>query len=109
MKILFLTHYFPPEGNAPATRVHAMCSRWVKEGHEVTVITSAPNVPNGVIYDGYKNKLRQVEIIAGIKVIRIWTYIAPNKGTFRRITNYISYMISAIFFGIFENLVYSYI
>src|SRR4051794_23403496 len=42
-RILFLTHYFPPEGNAPASRVHEMCKRWVRDGHEVTVITCAPN------------------------------------------------------------------
>ncbi|MEA2011515.1 MAG: glycosyltransferase family 4 protein [Verrucomicrobiota bacterium] len=102
MNILFLSHYFPPEGNAPATRVHSMCRRWVEAGHKVTVITSAPNVPDGVVYDGYSNKLRQVEEIDGIRVVRVWTSIAPNKGTVRRIANYISYMISAFFFGLFE-------
>jgi colanic acid biosynthesis glycosyl transferase WcaI len=56
MRILFLSHYFPPEGNAPASRVHACARRWVEQGHQVTVITCAPNVPNGVIYPGYKNR-----------------------------------------------------
>ena len=35
MRILFLTHYFHPEGNAPATRVYEMTRRWVKQGFEV--------------------------------------------------------------------------
>lgn len=37
----------------------------------------------------------------GIKVIRVWTYIAPNSGTSKRIINYLSYMISSIVAGIF--------
>ncbi|MDB4419306.1 glycosyltransferase family 4 protein [bacterium] len=102
MKILFLTHYFPPEGNAPASRVYEMAKRWVGAGHEVTVITCAPNVPNGEIYEGYQNKLRQVEQIDGIRVVRVWTYMAANKGAFLRIINFLSYMVSAVVFGIFE-------
>ena len=37
----------------------------------------------------------------GVNVIRIWTYIAPNKGTIRRILNYVSYMISAFLHCLF--------
>ena len=51
MRILFLSHYFAPEGNAPATRVHELTRRWARAGHDVTVITCAPNVPAGVVYD----------------------------------------------------------
>jgi len=69
MRILFLSHYFPPEGNAPATRVFEMCRRWVRAGHHVTVITCAPNVPNGKVYAGYRNRLRQREDVEGIEVI----------------------------------------
>lgn len=101
MRILFFSHYFPPEGNAPASRTYENCKRWVEAGHDVTVVTCAPNCPDGVLYDGYKNRLRQRETIDGIEVVRVWTYIAANKGTFRRILNYISYMVSALFFSMF--------
>lgn len=101
MNILFLTHYYSPEGNAPATRVSALAERWVKAGHEVTVVTCAPNVPNGIVYEGYKNCWTVKETINGVKVIRIWTYIAPNKGTVRRIMNYVSYMVSAFLHCLF--------
>jgi len=99
--ITFFSHYFPPEGNAPASRTYENCKRWVRQGHKVTVITCAPNVPDGVVYDGYKNKLRQRENIDGIHVVRVWTYIAANKGTTQRIINYISYLFSAVFFALF--------
>ena len=101
MKILFLTHYYTPEGNAPASRVSALAKRWVAAGHDVTVITCAPNVPNGIVYPGYRNQWRKTEIIDGVRVIRVWTYIAPNKGTVRRILNFLSYMFSATLQGLF--------
>lgn len=101
MNILFLTHYYAPEGNAPATRVSALAERWVKAGHEVTVVTCAPNVPDGVVYEGYENRWTDIEMMNGVKVIRIWTCIAPNKGVIRRILNYLSYMLSAFLHCIF--------
>lgn len=95
MRILFLTHYFHPEGNAPATRVTELTRRWVARGHDVTVITGVPNVPDGVVYEGYRNRLVQRETLSGVDVLRVWTYLAPNKGAGRRILNYVSYMLSA--------------
>jgi glycosyltransferase involved in cell wall biosynthesis len=102
MRILFLSHYFPPEGNAPATRVAALTSRWAVAGHEVTVITGVPSVPDGVVYPGYRNRwLPQEECHGGVRVIRVWTWLAPNKGTVRRILNYLSFMVSASLRAIF--------
>src|SRR5690606_11286045 len=95
MRILFFCHYFPPEVNAPASRTHENAKRWVKAGHEVTVITCAPNAPRGELFKGYRNRLRSVETADGIRVVRVWSFIAASKGTWRRIVNYLSYMVSA--------------
>lgn len=101
MHILFLTHYFPPEVNAPASRTYEHAVRWVRWGHRVTVITCNPNCPTGILFPGYKNRLRpQREVMEGIEVIRVWTYLAPNAGTVRRIANYLSYMVSAVLAGL---------
>ncbi len=101
MHILFLTDNFPPEVNAPASRTFEHCREWVMRGHNVTVITCAPNFPKGKVYDGYKNKLWQVETLNGIKVIRVWTYITANEGFVRRILDYMSFMLSATFAALF--------
>ncbi len=101
MRVLFLTHYFHPEGNAPGTRVYELCRRWVAMGHDVTVITGVPNVPNGVAYEGYENRWLQRECIDGIETIRVWTYLAPNRGTTRRILNYLTLMFSATLSALF--------
>ncbi|MCX5807659.1 MAG: glycosyltransferase family 4 protein [Proteobacteria bacterium] len=95
MHILFLTHYFPPEVNAPASRTFENARRWVKAGHRVTVLTCVPNHPKGVVYTGYKNRLYQWEEVQGIRVLRVGTYLSPNEGFLKRTANYVSYMISA--------------
>lgn len=95
MHILFLTDNFPPETNAPASRTFEHCREWVKSGHQITVITCAPNFPKGKVYPGYKNKIWQSETMEGIRVIRVLTYITANSGFRRRILDYLSYMISA--------------
>lgn len=101
MRILFLTDNFPPEVNAPANRTYEHCVEWVKAGHELTVITCAPNFPKGKVYPGYKNKLKQTETIDGIKVIRVWTYITANEGFVKRILDYLSFCMMSFFTGLF--------
>ena len=95
MHILFLTHYFTPENNAPAARVHGMAREWARSGHRVTVLTCAPNVPAGVVYEGYENRLCQEEWIDGIRTLRVWTWLAANKGRVRRGLNFLSYLAAA--------------
>lgn len=101
MKILFLTDNFPPEVNAPASRTFEHCREWAKADHDITVVTCAPNYPKGKLLDGYSNKLRQVETIEGIKVVRVWSYIAANQGVARRTLDYLSYMLSSIVASVF--------
>ena len=102
MKILFLTENFPPETNASATRVFERAQYWVKWGHEVTILTSAPNFPGGRLHSGFKNEWRNVSIVNGLRVVRVKTYIAPNEGTLWRTLDFISFMFSAFFVGMFE-------
>ncbi|MCK3685165.1 glycosyltransferase family 4 protein [Maribellus sp. YY47] len=102
MRILFLTDNFPPEVNAPATRTYEHCKEWVKQGVNVTVITCFPNFPQGKVYEGYKNKRIHHEIIDGIKVIRVWSYITANEGFVKRTLDYISFSFSAFWAGLFQ-------
>lgn len=87
--------------NAPANRTYEHCREWVRSGAEVTVITCVPNFPTGRVFNGYKNKLFQKEIIDGITVIRVWSYITANEGTLKRIIDYISYANMAFFASLF--------
>lgn len=96
MRVLFLSHYFPPEVNAPASRTYEHCKQWVQDGHEVTVVTCAPNHPRGIVYDGYRNALFQRTEKDGIQVIRVWTYVTANEGFLKRTLNYLSYLLAAV-------------
>jgi len=95
MRILLFTHYYPPEVNAPASRAHAHCRIWAELGHDVTVVTCAPNHPTGALYPGYRNRMFQTATEDGVRVIRIWTYLAANRGFARRTLSYLSYLVSA--------------
>lgn len=101
MKILFITDNFPPEVNAPASRTYEHCRIWTKNGAEVTVITCAPNFPQGRLHDGYRNRLYQSEIMEGIRVIRVWSYITANAGFAKRVLDYVSFAFTAFVAGLF--------
>lgn len=96
VKVLFLADNFPPETNAPATRTFEHARQWVADGHEVTIVTSAPNFPRGVVFEGYRNRLFQRETLEGIEVVRVWTYMAPNEGFLKRTLDYLSFMTSSV-------------
>lgn len=94
MRILFVTHYFPPEVNAPATRTHEHCREWVALGHEVHVVTCVPSHPTGRPFSAYRRQWYRHESIDGIHVHRVWTYLANNRGVVRRTINYLSFAVS---------------
>ena len=71
MNVLLITENFPLETNAAATRLHEKACYWVRWGHSVTVVTTAPNFPDGILFDGYRNRWRQTEVMDGIRVVRV--------------------------------------
>ncbi|MDH5284335.1 MAG: glycosyltransferase family 4 protein [Gemmatimonadota bacterium] len=102
MRILFFSDHFRPEPSAPAAHVHERAKLWASWGHEVTVLTSAPNFPEGKLYPGYRNRWRGVETMDGIRVVRVKTFIARNEGFVLRILDYLSYCICASLMAWFE-------
>jgi len=99
--ILFLTDNFPPEGNAPATRTYEHSREWVKKGHKVTVITGAPNFPEGKVFNGYTNSWFSSEYLDGIEVRRVKTYITSNEGFIGRVIDFMSFMVTSFVAGFF--------
>lgn len=95
-RILIITQYFPPEVAAGANRAYEHAKHWVKFGAEVTVVTCFPNYPTGNIPKKYKGLKYLEETIDGIRVIRTFTYATPNKGFFKRVLSYFSFMFSSV-------------
>ena len=105
MHILFLTDNFPPEGNALAARTFENAREWIFKGHKVTVITCAPNFPEGKVFEGYKNKWLSKNKVENINVWRVKTYITANEGLVKRTIDFVSFMLSSLFFGLFTRKV----
>ncbi|WP_259960562.1 glycosyltransferase family 4 protein [Tsuneonella litorea] len=102
MRILFFTDNFPPETNAPASRTYEHAVRWVRAGHQVQVITCAPNFPTGKVFPGYRNRFLQRETIDGIEVTRVWTFMSSNSGFTLRLIDYFSFMFMAALIAPFQ-------
>lgn len=101
MLILYLTDNFVPETNSPALRAFEHARVWAREGAEVRVITSVPNFPTGRPLAPYRNR-PQTEILDGVQVTRVWTFMAPNKGVALRSLDFLSFAITSFIAGLFE-------
>jgi glycosyltransferase involved in cell wall biosynthesis len=82
--------------------VYERARYWARWGHSVVVITCAPNFPEGRVYPGYQNRWRHTEILDGIRVVRVKSYITANSGTLRRMLDYLSFLPAAFCAGLFE-------
>jgi glycosyltransferase involved in cell wall biosynthesis len=102
MHVLVVTDNFAPERNAPAIRTFEHCKRWVNAGAQVTVVTSVPNFPTGKVLAPYKNRLVQREIVDGIEIVRVWTYLAPNSAVIRRSLDFASFGVTGFFAGLMQ-------
>lgn len=100
MKVLFLTDNFIPEQNASARRSYEHCRTWVKQGVQVTVVTTVPNFPLGKPQPPYRNRLYARETIDGIEVVRVWSFLAPNEGVVLRALDFASFALTGFFAGL---------
>ena len=100
MHILFLTHYYPPEMGGAAARLHGLARWLVHYGHQVTVITGFPNYPSGIISRPYRGKFRMWEEMDGVDVLRTWVYASSHRSSLGRLSNYFSFVLSAICAGV---------
>ncbi len=97
--ILFISPYYPPESGAASACVGETCTRLAKLGHQVTVLTTIPNYPTGIVPPEYRGHLLQEEIRDGVRVVRVWSWVSPNKSFLHRIKWYLSFAFLAPLFG----------
>jgi len=101
MKIQFLVMCYAPEEVSGAVLVTELAADLARRGHEVTVVAPVPNYPLGVVFPGYRNALYQVEWIDGVRVVRIWSYISPDKAAWKRVLFFGTFCCSAFWGGLF--------
>jgi len=99
MRILVVTHYFPPEIGAPQARLSELARAWAQAGDEVTVLTGMPNHPTGVVPCAYRRRLRVLERVDGYDIVRTWLYATPNEGFIKKTIGHLSFMVTSVLFG----------
>jgi glycosyltransferase involved in cell wall biosynthesis len=100
LKLLFITPYFPPEVGAAQIRIYELALGLVRIGHQVSVLTTFPNYPSGIVAAEWKGKFFWSGIEQGIRIYRIWSYVAPNRGFLKRIISHLSFAISSTIAGL---------
>jgi colanic acid biosynthesis glycosyl transferase WcaI len=98
MRILLLSQYYWPEDQISLE--HELALGLLSKGHQVTVLTAFPHYPKGRVYDGYRGRVFQTEIEAGIKIVRTFVYATPSKNFYQRILNFGSFCISSLIGGL---------
>jgi glycosyltransferase involved in cell wall biosynthesis len=83
--ILIISRYYPPEIAVSGICISEMAKRLVTMGQQVTVLTTAPSYPTGIVPLEYHGHISLNEVLDGVRVIRVWSYTAPNRGFLRRI------------------------
>jgi glycosyltransferase involved in cell wall biosynthesis len=92
-----LTQWFDPE---PFYKGIPFAKELIRVGHKVEILTGFPNYPGGKIYDGYRIRFYQREIISGIPVTRVALYPSHDRSAIKRVLNYLSFAVSATIIGL---------
>ena len=97
MRILYLTHYFQPE---PIFWALPLAKELKRKGHRVEALTGFPNYPGGKMYDGYRVRLLQREVLDGVDVTRVPLYPSHDNSSLKRILCYATLGVSASTIGL---------
>ncbi len=102
MRVMFLAQCYSPEEVSAAVLITELAIDLVRRGHRVTMVTGAPNYPYGRVFEGYKNQIYGIEMLNGVRVVRIWSYISPRRTFWRSILHYGTYSAAAFYGGLFS-------
>ena len=91
MNILIVTSYFYPEN----FRINDLVLELQKKGHNISVLTSIPNYPDGYFFSGYGYKDKRNECYHGINIYRCFTWPRKNSSNINLFLNYFFFILFA--------------
>ena len=98
MRMLVVSQYFAPE----AFRINDLVRHLNARGHHLEVLTGMPNYPKGRFFKGYGPFKKWVDSFEGVRVLRVPIWPRFGGGALHLSLNYLSYVASAIVFGLFR-------
>lgn len=98
MKIWTICQYFKPEVSAPSARLGGFAKYWAQQGHDVSVLSSVPNHPTGIVKDDYAHiKSHEIEVAdEGYRILRHNFYMSRNKGFIKRSYMHLSFALHVL-------------
>lgn len=73
MNVAILTHFYPPEPCAAATRVRSLVDSLTGAGNRVTVITNFASFPNGKVKPADWFRMLQIDDDGPARIVRVFT------------------------------------
>lgn len=108
-RLVFLTQWFEPEATLKGLR---LAKRLTERGFDVEVVTGFPNYPGGKVYEGYRLRPVQREVMEGVAVTRLYLHPSHDRSRIGRVLNYVSFFLSATiyltFFARRADVIYAY-
>jgi colanic acid biosynthesis glycosyl transferase WcaI len=99
MRILIVTAYYRPDGG-PAAPLYTMLSEeLVRRGHDVTVITSVPHYPSGLVPLSYRKKRFRYTKENGVCIIRVPLPSVNRSDLKSRLLQYGAFQLGSVWAG----------
>lgn len=98
MRVLLITQYFYPENFKSSDIAFELAKR----GHHVDALVGIPNYPQGKYFKGYGLLSKRHEIVEGVNIYRCFQTPRGKKASSIGLSfNYISFVVSAVVWGLF--------
>lgn len=93
MKVLVLHQHYWPEIAPTGQLLQDICEDLVTKGHEVSVVCGQPSYR---IIDGIPKRAAASEVLGGVRVRRVYSYVPEKRSVARRLVHYGSYFVSSL-------------
>lgn len=95
------TQYYSPVSNACSNRIEKYVMA-LKDNYSIKIITWMPNYPTWVKLSRYKWKILKKEVWEhSEEIVRTYEFATKNEWSIWRLLNYLSFMLSSFFYGLF--------